>query len=93
MACTCTEDKEILANGTIIGRNKVECSECQVSRLVFEAKKAKDDELAEKKAYLLSTDYIVLRQSEQNNLLQQDYDAIKVLRQAARDRINELEII
>jgi hypothetical protein len=28
MACTCTEDKEVLPGGVIIGRNKVTCQEC-----------------------------------------------------------------
>lgn len=28
MACTCTEDKEVLPNGIIIGRNRVTCQEC-----------------------------------------------------------------
>lgn len=28
MACTCTEDKEVLPNGVIIGRNRVTCQEC-----------------------------------------------------------------
>lgn len=28
MACTCTEDKEVLPGGVIIGRNRVTCQEC-----------------------------------------------------------------
>ena len=90
MSCTCTEDFETIGN-TTIGRNKVECQECIDARSAIDAQKAIDDEILEKKNYLDSTDYIILRQSEQNTLSSEDFNAIKVLRQAARDRINVLQ--
>jgi len=90
MACTCTEDFEIIGN-TIIGRNKVECQECEIARLARETQKAKDDEILEKKQYLASTDYVVLRQSEQATLSAEDYAVVVAARQVARVRINELQ--
>ena len=34
--CTCTEDKEVLPNGVIIGRNKVTCQECLDARALYD---------------------------------------------------------
>jgi hypothetical protein len=90
MACTCTEEFETVGN-TIIGRNKVECQECQTAREAREAQKAKDDEIQEKKNYLASTDYQVIRQSEQSTMSSEDYATLLAARQTARTRINELE--
>lgn len=87
MACTCTETKIDLGNGVIIGSDKVICQEC----IDKAAQEAKNSEIREKEAYLASTDYIVIRQLEQNTLSTEDFDAIKTLRQAARNRINELQ--
>jgi coenzyme F420-reducing hydrogenase delta subunit len=33
MACTCTEEKEILADGIIIGKNRVVCDECKLKAI------------------------------------------------------------
>lgn len=90
MACTCVKEYETIGN-TIIGRTTTICQECIDVSAVLIVQKAKDDEIAEKKAYLTSTDYMILRQTEQSTLSTQDFDALKALRQAARVRINELQ--
>jgi hypothetical protein len=40
MACTCTEDKEVIGN-VIIGRNKVTCQECLDAQALQEKKERK----------------------------------------------------
>jgi putative IMPACT (imprinted ancient) family translation regulator len=87
MSCKCTEDKETIGN-VIIGRNKVTCQECLDRYQAEQAKKLKDDEIAEKKRYLQETDYKILKKLEK--LLPAD-DADVLDRQGKRDRINILK--
>jgi hypothetical protein len=48
MACTCTEDKEVIGN-VIIGRNRVICQECLDSAELERKNRAKQTLLAELK--------------------------------------------
>lgn len=43
MACTCTEDKEVLPGGIIIGRNRVMCQECIDQNARMEKERLKQD--------------------------------------------------
>lgn len=51
----------------------------------------KDLRIAELKKLLADSDYKIIRQFEQNTLTQEDFDALKALRQSYRDEINQLE--
>lgn len=42
MACKCTEEKEILADGIILGRNKVVCDECKALQIIEEKKQRQE---------------------------------------------------
>jgi hypothetical protein len=43
MACSCTEDKEVLPGGIIIGRNRVMCQECIDNNAKAEKERQKQD--------------------------------------------------
>lgn len=45
----------------------------------------------EQMAFLASTDYKIIRQNETQEMSDADFSALKLQRQAARDRINQLE--
>jgi hypothetical protein len=47
MACTCTEDKEVLPGGVIIGRNKVTCQECLDANVRAQKAQRKQELLAQ----------------------------------------------
>lgn len=55
------------------------------------AEDAISKEISEKRTFLSSTDYKIIRQMETQELSESDFNALKLQRQAARDRINELE--
>ena len=42
MACKCKEDKEVLPNGIIIGKNKVVCDECKALQIIEEKKQRQE---------------------------------------------------
>lgn len=89
MTCTCVWRYE-QKNGATIGYCDSTCQECLDKKALEDAQIAKNAEIDEKKAFLASTDYKVIRQYEQNTLSAEDYAALLAERQAARERINTL---
>jgi hypothetical protein len=74
-----------------------ECSTCAAAREAEATKQTKLTEIQDKKNYLTSTDYKVIRQRDQlaaeatTTLTSEEYQQLLSDRQAARARINELE--
>jgi hypothetical protein len=83
MSCTCTEDKEVLPGGVIIGRNKVTCQEC-LDRAAAEDKKRRS---AEKKAAIRELELKSLRKLFDGESL----TAVNAERAKLRGEINQLE--
>jgi hypothetical protein len=54
---------------------------------------ARSVEISQKRRFLASTDYKIIRQYEQSTMSSDEFNALLAERQAARDRINELEAL
>lgn len=57
----------------------------------LQAQEEKRKAIWEQMAFLASTDYKIIRQSETQEMSEADFNELKLQRQATRDKINQLE--